>query len=324
MPSKNAKLPTIAILLFPGVKLLDVTGPLQVFADARRDGEPAYHTALVSLTGGTISTDASIALPTVPLDTSVFYQSLDTLIVAGGRGVFEVAACAAHQETLTKQSKVVRRLASVCIGAFVLAAGGYFDGRSATTHWAYCEKLKKMHPAIDVRPDAIFVKDGSIWSSAGVSTGIDMALAMVESDLGAEEALRLARSLVLYIKRPGGQEQFSAPLAAQVEGAGTLGPVLAHIRTNVSERLDTVQLANLAGMSKRTFARRFQDEVGDSPGRYVERVRVDVACEAFNSGESSVKWVAQIAGFGSEERMRRAFQRNKGIAPSEYRDRFFG
>ena len=321
MPTDRANLPIVAILVFDGVKLLDATGPFQVFADARRDDGSAYRCALVSLDGGPVSTDAGIALGTEPVS-DVLSGTLDTFLVAGGDGAVGAAACDRHGHAVARAARHARRLGSICTGAFVLAAGGHLDGRAATTHWASCAELAARHPSVEVRADAIFVEDGPVWTSAGVSAGIDMALAMVEADLGRDEALRLARELVLYLKRPGGQEQFSAPLRAQVAATGPLSPLLAYIRAHPTDDLGLACLAARAGMSVRTLARRFEREVGATPAAHVERVRVDAACEAFCLGERSVKRVASRAGFGSEERMRRAFQRVKGIAPSEYRDRF--
>ena len=320
MPTESAKLPGVAFLVFDGVKLLDVTGPLQVFADARAGGMPAYRTALVSVTGDPVRTDAGVSLTAEPI--ASLEGRIDTFLVAGGPGAGLAASDAAVMRALAREAPRARRLGSICTGAFVLAAGGYLNGRSATTHWSDCGALAETHPEIDVQADAIFVRDGPIWTSAGVTAGIDMALAMVDADLGRTEALRLARHLVLYVTRPGGQEQFSAPLRAQVEGMGPLGAILRHIRERPGDDLSVPRLAHLAGMSARTFARRFEREVGTTPAAHVERARVDAACEAFCAGEASVKRVAGLAGFGGEERMRRAFRRVKGIAPSDYRDRF--
>ena len=323
MPTDRAKPPTIAVFVFDGAKLLDAAGPLQVFADARHDSAPAYRTALVSLGGGPVATDAGVSLSTEPLS-PLLDRGIDTLLVSGGDGAMVAAKCGEHRAALASAVPRLRRLGSICTGAFVLAAGGHLDGRKATTHWASCTELAERHPAIDVQPDAIFVEDGPVWTSAGVTAGIDMALAMVEADLGREEALRIARHLVLYLKRPGGQEQFSAPLRAQAGGTGALESLLAHVHAHPDEDLSIARLAVLAGLSARTLARRFEQEVGATPAAFVERVRVDAACEAFCRGERSVKRVAARAGFGGEERMRRAFQRVKGVAPSEYRDRFSG
>lgn len=321
MPAKTAKHPTIAILIFEGTKLLDATGPLQVFADAMRNGEPAYHVVLCSMTGGSIRTDAGISLQTRPLD-DLKNREIDTFLVSGGDSALEFAKSEPVRFAITRATTGTRRIGSICTGAFVLAVCGFLYGRAATTHWAHCQDLAKRFPETDVKPDAIFIKDGPVWTSAGVTTGIDMALAMVEADLGKAEALRLARSLILYVKRPGGQGQFSSPLRHQIESLGPLGEIVQYIRANLTEHLTVKSLALEAGMSERTFVRRFESELGDSPARYIEILRVETACEAFCSGERSVKRVAAIAGFRAEERMRRAFQRTKGIAPSEYRDRF--
>lgn len=321
MPTNHAKKPTVAIFVFDGAKLLDAAGPLQVFADAQQDGELSYHAALYSAAGGQVMTDTGLALPTTALS-EIDDDVIDTLLVAGGQGAFDAVASIVSLPAFADAMHRARRVGSVCTGAFVLAASGYLDGRAATTHWAYCGELAKRYPSIEVRSDAIFVTDGPAWTSAGVSSGIDMALAMVEADLGRDEALQLARNLVLYLKRPGGQEQFSAPLRAQIEASGSLAHVVAHIRSRPSDDLSVARLAAISGLSVRTFIRRFELEIGSSPASFVQHARVDAACEAFCAGNLSIKQVAGLVGFGGEERMRRTFQRVKSISPSEYRDRF--
>lgn len=321
MPTNHAKKPTIAIFVFDGAKLLDATGPLQVFADARRDSEPAYQAALYSAAGGQIMTDSGLALPTWALK-DIGDEVIDTLLISGGQGVIDAAVSLARLPVLADAMRRARRVGSICTGAFVLAASGHLDGRAATTHWAHCDELAKRHPTVEVRPDAIFVTDGPAWTSAGVSSGIDMALAMVEADLGRDEALQLARNLVLYLKRPGGQDQFSVPLRAQFEASGSLAHVVAHIRSRPADDLSVSRLAAISGLSVRTFIRRFELEIGSSPASFVQHTRVNAACEAFCAGKMSIKQVAGLVGFGGEERMRRSFQRVKGISPSEYRDRF--
>jgi transcriptional regulator GlxA family with amidase domain len=209
----------VVIALFPRTKLLDVTGPLQVFNDAKHsDGSAVYEIALASEHGGPVETDAGVPLPSVSLAEAAA-RPIDTLLVSGGRSALEAASSAALLAFLREQSGTVRRLGSICLGAFILATAGLLDGCEATTHWQYAERFGAAHPATTVRPDAIFVSNGRIWTSAGVSTGIDMALAMVEEDLGRKAALDLARDLVLYLKRPGGQAQFSGELQRQSRDA---------------------------------------------------------------------------------------------------------
>lgn len=306
----------IAFLLFPGTKLLDVTGPLQVFADAR----PGYRIALASARGGRIVTDTGVALETLPL---AGLGPLDTLIVSGGDAARGAAQDPAVQAALAQAVPRVRRLGSVCVGAFVLAAGGWLDGRRAVTHWEYCDRLAASWPGVTVEPDAIFTEDRGVWTSAGVTAGIDMALAMVEADRGRAEALRLARDLVLYLKRPGGQRQFSQPLRQQLAARDNrFEGLIAWIADHLSGDLSVPVLAARVGMSERSFARLFKEVTGTTPARHVEEARVEAAGEALARGEITRKQAVAAYGFGQEERMRRAFHRCKGVAPAEWMARF--
>ncbi|GGE21470.1 AraC family transcriptional regulator [Primorskyibacter flagellatus] len=313
----------VVFVQFDGAKLLDTAGPLQVFTDARTpEGRAAYDCALVSLSGGAMATDTGVALPTGRLDAAMA-GVVDTLIVSGGRRAFDAMRDTALLAALAGARGRVRRLGSVCLGAFILAEGGVLDGARATTHWEACDRLAAEYPEITVERDAIYVADGPLWTSAGVSAGIDMALAMVEADLGRAEALRLARALVLYLRRPGGQDQFSAPLQAQVAaGDGRFDRMIAALRADPARDLSVAAMAAMAGMSERTFARQFRAVTGTAPARFVERLRVEAACVALAETSLPVKSVAARAGFGGEEQMRRAFRRQRGIAPSEYRARF--
>ena len=313
MPSDSA---TIAFFLFPGTKLLDVTGPLQVFADAR----PGYRVALTSASGGRIVTDTGLALETMPLAAA---GPIDTLIVSGGEAALGAAADPALLATLARAVQGVRRLASVCVGAFILAAGGWLSGRRAVTHWEYCDRLAAGWPEVRVEPDAIFTEDRGVWTSAGVTAGIDMALAMVEQDRGRAEALRLARDMVLYLKRPGGQRQFSQPLRQQMAARdGRFEGLTGWIADHLAADLSVPALAARAGMSERSFARIFRQVTGLPPARYVEEARVEAAAQALARGEVTRKQAVAAFGFGQEERMRRAFHRCKGVAPSAWQERF--
>ena len=227
------------------------------------------------------------------------------------------------QAALARAAPGVRRLASVCVGAFILAAGGWLDGRRAVTHWEYCDRLAAMFPRLRVDPDALFIQDRGVWTSAGVTAGIDMALAMVEQDRGRAEALRLARDMVLYLKRPGGQRQFSAPLQRQMAARdGRFDSLATWIENHLTEDLSVPALAARAGMSERNFARVFKQVTGSPPARYVEETRVEAAAAALARGEVTRKQAVAAFGFGQDERMRRAFHRCKGLAPSDWRHRF--
>lgn len=313
----------IVFVLFERTKLIDVTGPLQVFNDARLPtGEKAYRVSLVSEAGGPVVTDTGFALETQPFEICRA-SAPDTVIVSGGDSAIRAARSTALLSFLEEMAGQCRRLGSVCLGAFILAYGGHLNGRRATTHWENCAELREEFPQIDVRDDAIFEEDGGVWTSAGVTAGIDMALAMVEQDLSRAEALRLAQSLVLYVRRTGGQRQFSAALIRQMQSkGGEFDDLIAKMLADLSSDLSVPRLAAMARMSERSFARKFTATMGTSPARFVEDLRVDAACEALQRGEAQLSELPSLFGFGNAERMRRAFQRNKGISPSEYRTRF--
>ncbi|MDX0312541.1 helix-turn-helix domain-containing protein [Sinorhizobium meliloti] len=313
----------VAFVLFDRTKLIDVTGPLQVFNDARLPaGEKAYRLSLVSEAGGPVVTDTGFALETQPFEICRA-SAPDTVIVSGGDSAIPAARSTALLSFLEEMAGRCRRLGSVCLGAFILAHGGHLNGRRATTHWENCAQLRQEFVQIDVREDAIFEEDGGVWTSAGVTAGIDMALAMIEQDLGRAEALRLAQSLVLYVRRAGGQRQFSAALTRQMQSkSGEFDDLVAKMLADLSADLSVPRLAAMARMSERSFARKFTATMGIGPARFVEDLRVNVACEALQRGEAQLSELPFLFGFGNAERMRRAFQRNKGIAPSEYRTRF--
>lgn len=327
MPSFSANYLTplrkITFVLFDQTKLIDVTGPLQVFSDARRpDGEKAYRVLLVSEHGGPVETDTGIALATDPFDICRDHPP-DTLIVSGGDSAFDAARSLTLLSFLDAMAKRCRRFGSVCLGAFILAQGGHLNGRRATTHWENSAQLRQLFPLIDLREDSIFEEDGGVWTSAGVTAGIDMALAMVEQDLGRAEALRLAQSLVLYVRRTGGQRQFSTALMRQALcKGGEFDFLVTKILADLGSDLSVPHLAAMANMSERNFSRRFAATMGVSPARFVEDLRVDAACEALQRGEARLSDLPRLFGLGNPERMRRAFQRRKGIAPSEYQARF--
>ncbi len=327
MPSFSAKPAAaprhIVFVLFDQTKLIDVTGPLQVFNDAELpSGQKAYRITLTSAAGGPVDTDAPITLETLPLGTCTT-DPPDTLIISGGDSALQAANSLALQAQLAEIAPRCRRLASVCLGAFILAKGGYLNGLRAATHWESCADLQNDYPKIKVQQDSIYEEDHGVWTSAGVTAGIDMALAMVEQDLGRSEALRLAQSLVLYMKRGGGQRQFSAALKSQIHSkGGKFDHLLAHVVTNLANDLSVPKLAIQAHMSERNFARAFTATIGISPARFVEEQRVAAACEALQRGEVSLADLPHRFGFGNPERLRRAFQRAKGISPSDYRERF--
>lgn len=338
MPSKSAKprrinlseqasIRRIAIVAFPGVTLLDISGPAQVFAELEAIELPApgYSLSYLSTSGGLVQTDVGMMINTVPIE-SIRPHQVDTLVIPGGPGIWEMRKDPALMKWISRTLPKARRVASVCLGAFVLAWSGALDGKRAATHWRYCPRLQDSFPNVRVEPDAIFVKDGRVWSSAGVSAGIDLALAMVEEDFGHTTALDVARRLVVFLKRPGGQSQFSTVLAAQASDVeGRFSALHAWIVENIASDLRVDILAAKAGMTPRTFARAYASRTGMTPASGVEALRVETARLLLESGQvGGVVEVAKRAGFGDDERMRRAFLRHLGVSPSEYRSRFSG
>jgi transcriptional regulator GlxA family with amidase domain len=312
----------IEILIFRDVQLLDVAGPLQVFATAndlaRAAGRRAPYEPIVVADGPIAMSSAGLGLVTQPLPKP--HLPLDTLVVAGGFGVYPACADGELIGWIKARAKSARRVASVCSGAFLLATGGLLDGRRAATHWSRCREFAQRFPNVRLEPDPIFVQDGNIWTSAGVTAGIDLALALVEADLGREIALAVARQLVVFLKRPGGQAQFSATLALQ-HGTARFESLHAWIADNLRGDLSVASLALASGMSERSFVRHYRQATGITPARAVEQIRVEAARHTLELG-LPVKRVAARCGFGSEETMRRSFLRLLGTSPQAYRDRF--
>jgi transcriptional regulator GlxA family with amidase domain len=315
----------VDVLTFPAVQLLDVTGPVQVFASANdivegAGGARPYRLRLMAQDGGGgVDATAGVGLAAGPL--SRHGEALDTLIVAGGPGVEAAAANPELLDWLRGRSTQARRVASVCTGAFLLAAAGILDGRRATTHWKFCASLAQRFPAIRVEPDPIFLCDGSVWTSAGVTAGIDLALALVEEDLGRSVALAVARYLVVFLKRPGGQAQFSAALALQA-AEDKFGALHDWVKEHLGDELSLSVLADHATMSERSFSRRYVEATGQTPARAVEQLRVEAARHLLSESRLPVKRIAQRCGFGSEETMRRSFLRLLFVTPQDYRARF--
>jgi transcriptional regulator GlxA family with amidase domain len=314
---------TVVILGFEGVQSLDVTGPLEAFETAERLSPGRYEHAVVSRDGSPFRTGSGLRIaPDRALDDA--RGPIDTLVVAGGLGVGAAQHDTALIAAIAAAAERARRVTSVCTGAFLLAAAGLLDGRRAATHWSAVELLAARHPRIDVDPDAIFVRDGDVWTSAGVTAGIDLALALIEDDHGRAAALEVARWLVVFAKRPGGQAQFSAPLAAQLTERPPIRAAQELARSRPDADLTVESLAAHAHMSVRGFARAFRREVGVTPAAYVETVRVERAIELLQTTAADAERIATACGFGSAETFRRAFRRRLGVTPGEYRDRFRG
>lgn len=310
---------TVLVLLFDDVQSLDVTGPVEVFADAEKHTPGAYRIRTASLDGAPVRTSSGLTvIPDQALTGDV--PEPDTLVVPGGQGTREpdprlIAWLGEH-------GPGVRRLVSVCTGAILLARAGLLDGRRATTHWAYSDRLARDHPAVDVDPDPIYIRDGNVATSAGVTSGIDLALALVEEDLGRDVALAVARHLVVFLRRPGNQAQFSAQLAAQTARREPLRELQHWITEHPGADLGVESLAARASLSPRHFARAFQAETGMTPGRYVDRVRLEHARRLLEDTGDGVEEVSRASGYGTPEAMRRAFVKALGTSPAEYRRRF--
>ncbi|MDY7526395.1 MULTISPECIES: GlxA family transcriptional regulator [unclassified Cryobacterium] len=311
----------IVIVGFPSVQILDVTGPLEVFSTASRFLPIArYATELVSTDGGPVLSTSGLEFATGPIDAVV--GNIDTLVVAGGRDMEEAAGDPRLVDSIRRLALVSRRVASVCSGAFLLAAAGLLDGRRATTHWAECEVLGRAYPEVMVDPDAIYVQDGNVWTSAGVTAGIDLALAFVADDHGRKAAATVARRLVVYLRRSGGQAQFSALLAAQSANDEPIRDVLAWLPDNLTADLSISGMATRAHLSERQFSRVFKSEVGITPAEHVEAVRMEAACSLLETTMLTVEEIARACGFGTPETMNRAFRRRLNTTPTNHRDHF--
>jgi len=311
----------VVIVVYPGVQTLDVTGPAEVLRAATLMRPSAYDVTVAARDQGPLPTSTVSLMPDERLE-DVESGPIDTLIVAGGTGTRAAEDDERLVDWLREAARRSRRVTSVCTGAFLLAKAGLLDGRRATTHWASCADLAARYPAVTVEPDPIFVRDGNVATSAGVTAGMDLALALVEEDLGRQTALDAARWLVLFLQRPGGQAQFSAQLAAQTADRAPLRELQGWIPDHLDQDLTVPALARRALMSDRNFARAFRRETGLTPGAYVEAARIERARIALETSDLPVEEVARQAGFGTVETMRRAFRRQVGVSPADYRTRF--
>jgi transcriptional regulator GlxA family with amidase domain len=313
----------VVVVTFPFAQMLDIAGPLEVFSTAAfLDSAARYPAELVSAAGGLTSTSSGFRLATDVIDLCV--GQIDTLVVAGGRGKFDAADDGHLVEEVRRLAACSRRVTSVCTGAFVLAAAGLLDGRRVTSHWRWCPQLAASHPRVRVDADAIYVRDGTIWTSAGITAGIDLALALVADDHGTQLAAAVARELVVYLRRAGGQTQFSAPLAAQVAEREPLRDLLDWILQHPDHDLSVAALARRMHLSDRQLSRVFRSELGITPADHVEVVRVEAARRLLETTRAPVERVARLAGFGTTETMQRTFRRRLGTTPSTYRLHFEG
>jgi len=305
----------IGVLVFPDFQLLDAAGAISVFEIATRFAGSAPSIKVLAATPGPVRSSSGVELLARGLAP---IGAISTLIVAGGEGVDAAARCEKTLAFVRRVAKRGIRIASVCSGAHMLAEAGLLDGRRATTHWGRTRQFLSVHPRVKWEPDRIFVRDGNIWSSAGITAGIDLALAMVAEDFGDEIAQQTARQLVLYHRRSGGQSQFSSLLELKAP-AGRFGPLLAWAREHLDAPLTVEDLAEQAGMSSRHFARAFIAETGSTPSKAVERLRIEVARQRVQSSSEAIERVAESTGFRDPERMRRAFIRAFGQPPQSLR-----
>jgi transcriptional regulator GlxA family with amidase domain len=316
---------TVMFLAFPGMQTLDLVGPLEVFATASlaaaAQGRDGYQTVVASVDGQPVTTSSGLRLATVELLPP--QTPVDTLLLPGGVGVHEARSDARIIDWTQTVAAGARRVASVCTGAFLAAQAGLLDGCVATTHWASADQLASEFPAVKVDPDPIFVRSSAkVWTAAGVTAGIDLALSLVEDDHGTEVAQTVARWLVLYLRRPGGQTQFAAPVWVARAKREPIRAVQDAVESEPGGPHSINELARLAAMSPRHFTRVFTDEVGEAPGAYVERVRTEAARRQLEQTDDTVTTIATRCGFGTAETMRRNFIRRVGVSPDQYRKTF--
>jgi transcriptional regulator GlxA family with amidase domain len=316
---------TVVIAAYPGAQSLDIAGPFEVFAGAGRAAEAhgiraAYDVTVVSADGGPVTTESGLALGTTPLPGGG--GPIDTLLLPGGGGVTSASDDERLVAWVADAARRARRVATVCSGAFLGARAGLLDGRRVTTHWARAEALAQAYPAVEVDPDPIYVHDGRVWSSAGVTAGIDLSLALVEDDLGADVSQLIARWLVMFVHRPGGQTQFATPVWTPRAGRSAVRDVQTRVESDPGGDHRVAVLAEAASMSERHFSRLFTAEVGETPSRYVERVRTEAARHELESTPDTLEAIASRCGFGTTETLRRTFQRRLHSSPDAYRRRF--
>ncbi len=320
----------ISLVTFTNAQILDVTGPLEVFSMANdflmKNGNhinPPYEIEILSLKKGVVKMSSGIK---IIADRSYLSkkEKIDTLLVSGGSGAYKARENKELIQFIKEEKNRARRIASICSGTFLLAEAGLLKGMKVTTHWSVSQRLSREYPDVKTEPDKIFIKNGKIYTSGGVTAGIDLALSMVEEDYDRKTALYIAKMLVIFIKRQGGQSQFSSHLAAQTESKGQLKDLPQWIINNTSKDLSITALANYSAMSERNFSRIFKKEMGMTPAKFVELARIDYASQKLEIENIGLDEVAEKSGFGSSEKMRRTFKKHLNILPVVYRQRFGG
>ena len=315
----------IGLLLFDGITALDVAGPMEAFASARVPGDErganrCYELFTIGLTNKEVVAESGLILK--PSNTLAQCPRLDTLIIPGGRGLREGRTNKIIAGWIKSRAATTRRIASVCTGIYGLAPTGLLDGKTVTTHWRYADELARRFPALKVDTNALFLNNGHLYTSAGITAGIDLCLALIEEDYGRPTALMVARELVVFMKRPGGQEQYSEPLRFQFDSTDSTTAVDAHIRSHLKRDLSVNALARVAHLSCRQFSRRFKAAFHSSPAAYVEAVRLDEARTRLCETRCNIDQLAASVGFSSDDVFRRAFERRFGVSPRHYRNRF--
>lgn len=330
IPAAPARDPIhVWVLVFPNFLLLDATGPIQVFSSANDEARDAglplpYRIHLIAPGGGAVMSSSGVSVLTTPLPRRALDDA--TLIVAGGR-MQDLPSTTTTGERATLRwvasaSAAVARCCAVCTGSFLLARAGLLDGRRAVTHWQEVAQLRSEHPLVQVQDDAIYVRDGRFYTSAGISAGMDLALSLVEEDLGRAAALSVAKRMVLFLKRPGGQRQFSSELLAQSAPEGVTGQLTAWLRPRLKQEVDVEQMAAACALSVRTLHRKLKQESDVTPAQLMARMRMELACSLLEQQGISVKQAARQSGYGSEYNLRRAFAAQLGVLPSDYQARF--
>jgi transcriptional regulator GlxA family with amidase domain len=312
----------VVLVTFPSCQLLDIAGPLDVFEAATRVVPRAcYQTVIVSVNGGPVSSTSGLSLTTTPI--ASVRSPIDTLVIVGGDGTAEASHDADLLRHVRRLASRANRVTAVCTGAFVLAATGLLDKHRAVTHWEWCDLLQHMYPEVTVESEPIYVRDGNVWTSAGVTAGIDLALALVAEDHGNAAANRVARQLVVYLRRSGGQAQYSIPLAAQsIDDGHLLTSILSWVVDHLDSNLTVNALANRAHLSQRQFSRVFTAHVGTTPARYIEALRIEAARRLLETTTKPMEAIAAACGFGTPETMNRAFRRRTNTTPTGHRKHF--
>ena len=323
VPASLADTPIkVVMLAYDGANLLDISGPLQALQSTSMGaGGPRYETIVASCEGGLIATAANVSILTTKLD-SLDARDIDTILIAGGSRNGRPIVPPDIVRWIEQAAPHARRVCSICSGAFILAETGLLEGRKAATHWYWAELLQREQPGIQVEPDSIYVNEGKIWSSAGVTAGIDLTLELIRQDFDHKVAIDAARRLVVFMKRPGGQAQFSVPLNMQSAELDDFSELHAWMRENLNGDLKLDELARRMGMSQRTFSRLYAGRVGRTPAKTVEAMRAEAACSLLEVTRLGLKQISNLTGFGGEQNLRRVFVRRFGLNPSDYRRRF--